>query len=215
MSRPSITSTVAEARRAERAYDTLARVYDAFFDWALAPGRQRAIARLNPVSGESILEVGVGTGLSLPSYPEGCRVTGIDISAPMLERARERLRASRRDDVRLHIMDAHDLQFGDASFDAVFVPYVVSVVPDPRRVMIEVARVLRPGGRAVVVNHFRSDHPLLRTAERLATPASWWLGFRLDLPIEAVTGVPGLDCVHRERVNLLGLWRVLEFRRLD
>jgi phosphatidylethanolamine/phosphatidyl-N-methylethanolamine N-methyltransferase len=213
MARPQITATLEEARRAERAYDSLARVYDAFFDWALAPGRRRAIARLQPATGERVLEVGVGTGLSLPLYPAGCRVTGIDISEPMLERARERAGASGRADVSLRIMDAHALQFDDRSFDAVIVPYVVSVVPDPPRVMAEVARVVRPGGRVVVVNHFRSDLGLVRAIERMATPASWWLGFRLDLPLEAVTDVAGLTFVHQERVNLLGLWRVLEFRK--
>jgi len=204
-----------DSRRVERVYSTLARFYDAGFDWALGPGRRRAIARLPLGPGDRVLEVGVGTGLSIPHYPPDCRLTGIDISEPMLEQARERAESLGRGRVELGLMDARDLAFPAESFDCVLAPYVISVVPEPERVMREITRVCRRGGTVVVVNHFGSRSTPLRVAERWITPASQWIGFRLDLPMASVTATPGLRCMRSERVNLFGLWHLLEFRRDD
>lgn len=215
MSRTTSAEQVQHAsRRVERVYGVLARVYDDFFDWSLGPGRRYAVARLDARSGESILEVGVGTGLSLPLYPRDCRVSGIDISEPMLERARARADAMGRDDVRLERMDARKLRFPDGHFDKVLAPYVISVVPDPASVMAEMTRVCRPGGRVLVVNKFQSGFPPLAALERSLTPLSTWIGFRMDLPVEAVTSTPGLTLLRWSRVNLLGLWTLLEFERV-
>ena len=200
-------------RRTQRVYSVLARVYDDFFDWALSPGRLRAVEKLPARPGERILEVGVGTGLSLSLDPAGCPVTGIDISEPMLEGARARLDALGRDGVVLRRMDAHELKFPDASFDHVGAPYVISVVAEPQKVMREIRRVCRPGGTILIVNHFLSENFLLGAAERLLTPASQWLGFRMDVPVSIALGVPGLTLQGMERVNLFGLWRLLTFRR--
>src|SRR6185369_8784830 len=115
----------------------------------------------------------------------------------------------------LRRMDARTLEFADASFDHVFAPYVISVVPEPERVLAEMRRVCKPGGTIVVVNHFRSPGWLLGFFERLLTPASQWIGFRMDLPLDVVQQAPGLELVHVERVNLLGLWRLLVLRRAD
>jgi phosphatidylethanolamine/phosphatidyl-N-methylethanolamine N-methyltransferase len=202
-----------ESRRVERVYAALSRVYDGCFDWALGPGRREAVRRLPVAPGDSILEVGVGTGLSLPFYPRDCHVTGIDISEPMLDQARERALDTELRSIDLRRMDARRLAFADASFDHVLAPYVISVVPEPAQVMREIARVVRPGGTVIVVNHFGSRQAPLKQVERLLTPASQWIGFRLDLPIETVTEAPGLDVVRVERVNLLGLWRLVELRR--
>ena len=202
-----------ESRRVQRVYAVLARVYDAAFDWALGPGRRRAISRLPVDEGDRVLEVGVGTGLSLPYYPERIRVTGIDISEPMLEQARERAEALGRGRVVLEQMDARALKFADESFDCIFAPYVISVVPEPERVMAEIRRVCRPGGRVVVVNHFHGSNWLLRLGERVFTPLSQWIGFRMDLPVEVVTRAPGFRVEHQERVNLFGLWRLIILRR--
>lgn len=203
-----------DSRRVHRVYEVLARVYDDCFDWALGPGRRHAVSRLPICAGDRVLEVGVGTGLSLPYYPDGCDVTGIDISAAMLDRAQDRLESIGRGNVDLRLMDARDLKYPDATFDHVLAPYVISVVPEPARVMSEIARVCRPGGTAIIVNHFRHSSPFLGGIERLLTPASQWIGFRLDLPIETVTGVAGFSVSRVERVNLLGLWRSIELRRL-
>jgi phosphatidylethanolamine/phosphatidyl-N-methylethanolamine N-methyltransferase len=203
-----------QSRRVERVYSVLARVYDEFFDWALGPGRRRAVGRLHPRPDQRVLEIGVGTGLSLPHYPPGCHVTGIDISEAMLERARARLEAMARSRVELYRMDARSLAFPDASFDHVIAPYVMSVVPDPERVMSQVVRVCRPGGTIVVLNRFLSSNPLLHWVERALTPATQWLGFRMDLPFERITGAPGVRVVHQEHVNILGLWRLVELERV-
>jgi phosphatidylethanolamine/phosphatidyl-N-methylethanolamine N-methyltransferase len=214
MSRSLSAEHVADAsRRVEKVYGVLATVYDGFFDWALGPGRRRAVARLAVAPGERVLEVGVGTGLSLPQYPAGCEVVGIDISEPMLERARTRLSGLARADVRLERMDARAIGFPDAHFDKVLAPFVISVVPDPDRVLAEMVRICRPGGTIIVVNKFQSASRVLAAFERLATPLSTWVGFRLDLPVETVTRTAGVRLVHQERVNLFGLWRLLEFRR--
>ena len=202
-----------ESRRVRRVYELLAGVYDAGFDWALGPGRRRAVGLLPIAPGQRVLEVGVGTGLSLPYYPGGCHITGIDISAAMLEQAQERVEALGRLDVDLRLMDATALSYPDATFDHVLAPYVISVVPEPRRVMAEIARVCRPGGLVVVINRFRSDHRLLRAIERALTPATQWIGFRLDLPLEAVTETEGLILERLRRVNLFGRWHLLELRR--
>jgi phosphatidylethanolamine/phosphatidyl-N-methylethanolamine N-methyltransferase len=215
MSRAGSAENVADAsRRVVKVYGVLARVYDDFFDWALGPGRRFAVSQLMPRAGERILEVGVGTGLSLPLYPAGCDVVGIDISEPMLDRARTRLEGLERASVLLEHMDARKIAYGDGHFDKVLAPYVISVVPDPAKAMAEIVRVCRPGGTVIVVNHFQSAFPPVALVEHLLTPLSTWVGFRMDLPVVAVTRTPGLKLVGAKRVNLFGLWQMLEFRRL-
>jgi phosphatidylethanolamine/phosphatidyl-N-methylethanolamine N-methyltransferase len=110
-------------------------------------------------------------------------------------------------------MDARDLTFPDGIFDHVLAPYVISVVPEPARVMAEIARVCKPDGTVVVVNHFLSENRLLRLMERASTPASRWIGFRLDLPISVVRETPGLETTEVRQVNMFGLWRLLLMRR--
>jgi phosphatidylethanolamine/phosphatidyl-N-methylethanolamine N-methyltransferase len=217
MARSSIEDRVElDARRVERVYGVLARIYDGAFDWALGPGRRRAVAALSVRAGDRILEVGVGTGLSLPDYPADCHLTGIDISEAMLDRARERAEEVGRRDVDLRKMDAASLSYPDATFDHVLAPYVISVVPEPAKVMAEICRVCKPGGTVIVVNHFHAERRgLLRWGESLLTPASQWIGFRLDEPLESVTRAGGLETVRIESVNLFGLWRLVELRRRD
>ena len=214
MTRSLSAEQVAEAsRRVERVYGVLARVYDGFFDWALGPGRRHAVSRLPIEPGDRVLEVGVGTGLSLPLYPRESRVTGIDISEAMMRRARMRVEELGWSNLELRKMDARSLLFPDECFDHVLAPYVISVVPEPSRVMGEMRRVCKVGGTVLVVNHFGSSHRLIHGVERFVTPMTEWLGFRMDLPIEMVTGTPGLEVTRIERVNLLGLWRLVELRR--
>ncbi|ANM32043.1 hypothetical protein ABI59_02785 [Acidobacteria bacterium Mor1] len=193
----------------------MARVYDGFFDWALGPGRRHSVARLPVEDGDRVLEVGVGTGLSLPLYPDHARITGIDISDPMLEKARDRARGLPQGPERVQLlqMDARRLDFPDDSFDHVLAPYVLSVVPDPEVVMSEMVRVCRPGGTVMVTNHFLSRSPLLGFVEKRFTPLSQWIGFRLDLPIERVTETSGLQVEQVDRVNMFGLWRMVLARK--
>jgi phosphatidylethanolamine/phosphatidyl-N-methylethanolamine N-methyltransferase len=216
MSRYTTTDQVAvESRRVEKVYSTMARVYDGFFDWALGPGRRLAVARLPLRPGNRVLEVGVGTGLSLPLYPAGIHLTGIDISEAMLEQARLRRDSVGLINVDLRRMDAMSLSFGDETFDHVLAPYLISVVPEPLRVMAEMRRVCKPGGTVVVVNHFLSPNPILGSLERAFTPLSRWIGFRMDLPLDEIVPMSGLEVQSVQRVNLLGMWRLLVMRRID
>ncbi len=208
-------SAIHESHQVERVYAALARVYDGFFDWALRPGRREAVVSLPLRPGDRVLEVGVGTGLSLPVYPRECKVTGVDISEAMLERARRRLKQlGRVDGVELLRMDAHRLEFEDEQFDHVLAPYVISVVADPARVMQEMRRVCRQGGTLSVVNHFGSSWKPLAWAGRQLTPLTRWVGFRLGVPIETVTSTPGLELLSVRRVNLCGMWRLIQLRRV-
>jgi len=163
----ALSVTVVENDFVEGVYDKLAKVYDLTFGPTLHPGRLQAIQRMGIQPGERVLEVGVGTGINLSLYPKNCSVTGIDFSGSMLEIARER--AARKDirNVRLLQMDAADLKFAEDSFDIVYAPYLISVVPDPVKVAREMRRVCRPGGRIILLNHFLSPNPILSRLERL------------------------------------------------
>src|SRR5262245_24604338 len=138
----------------EAIYHRLAPVYDLIYGVTLEHGRRRAMSALAPRAGESILEIGVGTGLSAVEYPSGCRIVAIDVSAPMIERARTRLARRGITHVALCRMDAANLAFGDGQFDAVYAPYVMNVVRDPVAVARELRRVCRAPGRLVLLNHF-------------------------------------------------------------
>src|SRR4051794_10063156 len=142
----ALSGTAVENDFVEAVYDKLAKVYDLAFGPTLHPGRLRALARMNIQPGEQVLEVGVGTGINLSIYPANCSVTGIDFNQAMLEKARERVAEGNIGNVRLLQMDAADLKFADGTFDVVYAPYLVSVVPDPVKVANEMRRVCRPGG---------------------------------------------------------------------
>jgi phosphatidylethanolamine/phosphatidyl-N-methylethanolamine N-methyltransferase len=193
----------------EGVYDKLAKVYDLTFGPTLHPGRLQAIQRMGVQPGERVLEVGVGTGINLSLYPKHCSVTGIDFSGSMLEKARER--AARKDirNVRLLQMDAGDLKFADGSFDIVYAPYLISVVPDPVKVAQEMHRVCRSGGRIIFLNHFLSPNALLSRAERLISPYTIHIGFKADLDLPAFLAQADLQPVSIEKVNVPRLWSLV------
>ena len=192
----------------EGVYDKLAKVYDLFFGPTLHPGRLQAIKRMNIQPGERVLEVGVGTGINLDLYPRDAAITGIDYTASMLEKARER--AARLDGpVRLLQMDAADLRFADDAFDIVYAPYLISVVPDPVKVAQEMRRVCRPGGRIIFLNHFLSPNPLLSRVERLISPATIHIGFKSDLDLPAFLAQAELAPVSIEKVNWPKIWSLV------
>src|SRR4051812_20547934 len=161
-------------------YEKLASVYDFTFGPTLHAGRVQAIQRMGIKAGDRVLEVGVGTGINASLYPEACVVTGIDLSEPMLEKARERVIRKGLTNIRLLAMDAADLKFPDNSFDIVYAPYVISVVPDPVGVVREMRRVCRPGGRLVILNHFRGTNRLGAWLDRVISPLTVHIGFKSD-----------------------------------
>jgi phosphatidylethanolamine/phosphatidyl-N-methylethanolamine N-methyltransferase len=200
-----------EAIRA--AYRRYARIYDAVFGPILHPGRKQIINALNCKPGDTVLEVGVGTGLSLPLYPDDVEITGIDISTEMLEKARARVDEDGLSQVQAVLeMDAENLRFPDSSFDKVIAMYVVSVVSDPSRVVEEMRRVCKPGGEIFIVNHFRVRNPIIRVIEGLLSPLAKLVGFHSDLVLEDLLEKTRLDVVETRSVNLFGYWKVLRCR---
>lgn len=197
----------------ERAYRRYARGYDRYFGAVLEPGRRAVVERMHCRAGERILELGVGTGLSLPLYPPGTEVVGIDISPEMLERARVRVARENLAQVTgLARMDGERMAFADDSFDKVVAMYVVSVVPDPVRLVDEMRRVCRPGGELFIVNHFLHGNPAVAFLERAAAPLSNLLGFHPNVCLKNLIARTRLKVEERARVNALGLWTLLRAR---
>lgn len=192
-------------------YKRWAPVYDSVFGRLLQEGRLRAAAHATARGGE-VLEVGVGTGLALPLYGPGVRITGIDFSAEMLTRAEEKVRERRMGNVTLRQMDAQALDFPDASFDTVSAMHVLSVVPDAEKALSEIARVCRPGAHVLITNHFAAEKGALKLAERLIQPLKHHLGWQADFPIARVLGDPRLRMAECRPLPPLGVmtWLVLE-----
>ena len=205
----ALSVTAVENDFVNRVYEKLAKVYDVVFGPSLHPGRLVAIERMGIKAGDRVLEVGVGTGINATLYPSQCQVTGIDLSASMLEKARERVQRKGIRNVRLQEMDAAKLTFADDSFDIVYAPYLVSVVPDPVQVASEMRRVCRPGGRIIILNHFRSANPLLSYVERLISPFTVHIGFKSDLDLPAFLAQATLHPVSIEKVNFPKIWSLV------
>jgi phosphatidylethanolamine/phosphatidyl-N-methylethanolamine N-methyltransferase len=205
----ALSVAVVENDFVERVYENIAWAYDAFFGPTLHPGRVQAIQRMAIGPRDRVLEVGVGTGINAALYPRSCSVTGIDFSGSMLEKARDRMARKGIRNMRLFEMDAADLKFPDDTFDIVYAPYVISVVPDPVAVVREMQRVCRPGGRVIVLNHFRSPHRPLAAIERAISPFTVHIGFKSDLDLPAFIAQANLRPVSIEKVNLLGLWSLI------
>jgi phosphatidylethanolamine/phosphatidyl-N-methylethanolamine N-methyltransferase len=189
-------------------YQRLAPVYDLIYGATLEPGRRQAMTRLAPAVGERILEIGVGTGLSAVSYRRRCRVFAIDTSQAMLEQARLRFARRRVEHVTLCLMDATHLGFPDETFDAVYAPYVINVVPDPIAVAREMLRVCRPSGRLVLLNHFR-DRRRSWLSDLLGRAASRAGGVNWRMDLHEFLRESGLVARSVERVNLSGVSSVV------
>jgi phosphatidylethanolamine/phosphatidyl-N-methylethanolamine N-methyltransferase len=185
--RPALPQTALDADAVRAAYRRWAGVYDAVFGGVSAWGRRRAAAEVNRLPGRDVLEVGVGTGLALPHYHPQKRITGIDLSADMLLRARSRVAGGRLPGVQdLLEMDAEATSFADDSFDIAVAMFVASVVPNPRKLMAELRRVVRPGGHILLVNHFAAENGPRWWLERAMAPASRALGWHPDFAMDAL-----------------------------
>jgi phosphatidylethanolamine/phosphatidyl-N-methylethanolamine N-methyltransferase len=193
----------------DRLYAKLAPVYDLMFGKLLQPGRRAAVERMDLRPGMSVLEVGVGTGIDLSLYPPESRVTGIDLSSAMLEKARARVVHQRLSHVRLHEMDAAHLTFTDDSFDVVYAPYVISVVPNAAQVAREMRRVCRAGGTILILNHFRSANPFLASVERAIAPVTLRVGFKSDLDLVELLLESRLEPRAIEKVNVPRIWSLV------
>lgn len=202
-----------EATAVSRSYARWAPIYDRTFGAVTGRGRRRAAAYIN-ARGGSVLEVGVGTGLALGTYDRNVAVTGIDFSAEMLEKAREKVNGLRLSQVReLRQMDARHLDFPDNSFDTVAAMHVVSVVPEPELVMAEMARVTKPGGEIVIVNHFARGKGVLAAIERLTAPLENLLGWHSDFGKDRILGQPSLEIVEERAFPPFGMMTFMVLRK--
>jgi phosphatidylethanolamine/phosphatidyl-N-methylethanolamine N-methyltransferase len=198
---------------ATRAYARMAGIYDTIFGSVLWAGRVEAHRALPLAPGSSVLEVGIGTALTAPLYPSHCPVTGIDLSAPMLEKARTRVSALDARHIRLLQMDAMNLRFPDESFDVVYAAYVISTVPDAHAVLSEMRRVCRRGGYVVLLNHFLSRNGAIAWFERMISPLTMLIGFRTDVHLGHLLGRSGLQLTSIKKVNTPPLWSLVTCRR--
>lgn len=198
----------------DKSYRRWAPVYDRTFGLITRPGRMKAVDHVNTRRG-TVLEVGVGTGLSLPDYAGHLEVTGIDFSHEMLAKAQAKVAEEKLTHVKeLRQMDARALDFPDASFDTVVAMYLVSVVPEPEKVVAEMARVCKPGGEVVIVNHFARETGMLSVVERGFAPFANLLGWHSDFSMERILGPENLEVTEKVIYPPLGLFTFLTMRRV-
>jgi phosphatidylethanolamine/phosphatidyl-N-methylethanolamine N-methyltransferase len=216
MKKPHIKAPMSHAG-VTKTYDRWAPVYDLVFGTVFEKARRSAIAACEDVGGR-VLEVGIGTGISLPYYSDRCRIVGVDISEAMLEVARQRVETLRMTNVeQLAIMDVQNLAFDDGTFDVVTAQYVVNTVPDPEAALDEFMRVLRPGGELIVVNRVGAEKGPRLKVEKMLEPVVERLGWRSDFPwgrFERWMAKNG-DATLAERRPLppLGHFALLRFRK--
>lgn len=202
----------------EAAYASWAPIYDRWFTLVMKPGRKAAAEAVNRLGGR-VLDVGVGTGLELPMFSAGVRISGIDLSEPMLQIARKRVADLRLSNVEeLRVMDAMNLEYADDSFDGAVAPYVITTVPDPVRTMDEMARVVRPGGEIIIVNHIGAESGPIAMIERFMEKRAERLGWRPQFPWEIIgdwiKSRPGLELIERRKLNPLGLFTLARIRKV-
>ena len=208
-----------ESRVMENAYAHWAPIYDALCGPIFLNGR-RAAAQAARECGGQILEIGVGTGLSFDDYDSSTEITGIDISEPMIARARIRAASGRYPFVKgLAVMDAHKLRFDDASFDCVVGQFVITLVQDPERVLSECARVVKPGGQIILVNHLYSERGLAAAVERLLAQKARGFGLRPEFPFARLADWAashgGAELIERRKVKPFGVYTLVRFRRVE
>jgi phosphatidylethanolamine/phosphatidyl-N-methylethanolamine N-methyltransferase len=196
-------------------YRRWAPVYDHTFGRISTEGRKHTVEVINTRRGAGrVLEVGVGTGLALADYARGLNVVGIDLSPEMLDRARERVASEELDHVSgLYEMDAGNLTFPDHSFDVVTAMFVMTVVPEPERVMRELARVTKPGGEVLLVNHFSQTEGVRGWVERRLAPFAEILGWRPVFEVSRVMVCDDLELAERTPLRPWGIFTLVRFRK--
>ena len=212
-----MTAPVLSHEDVNDAYSRWAPFYDAAFAWVMRPGRVATAALLNQTGGR-VLDVGVGTGLELPMFGPTVKVTGIDLCEPMLNIARKRVETHNLGNVEdLLVMDAMDLKFPDASFDAVIGPYVLTVVPEPERTLDEMARVVKPGGEIILSNHIGAESGPVAVFESWLGKRSASLGWRPQFPWSIVTNWldrrPDIEFIERRPLDKIGLFTLIRMKR--
>ena len=205
----ALSVTVVETDFVHHVYEKISTVYDLTFGPTLHPGRLVAIKRMGIKPGDRLLEVGVGTGINAALYPGHCDVTGIDLSRSMLDKANERVARKGLSNIELIEMNAESLAFPDNSFDIVYAPYVISVVPEPVKVVCEMRRVCKPGGKLIVLNHFRSSNRVLSRLEQAISPLTVHIGFKSDLDLPGFIAQAELEPESIEKVSFPRIWSLV------
>jgi len=204
----------------EQAYDRWAPIYDLVFGGVFSKGRDAAIQATNKIGGR-VLEVGVGTGISLPLYSPSLRIFGTDISEAMLKKAKQRVIEGRLRNIEgLSVMDAEKLEFPDNSFDVVMAQYVVTAVPNPEAALDEFARVVRPGGELIILTRVSADAGMRRFIERQLQPVVTRLGFRTaefawSRYTRWLASAKGMELVERRLIPPLGHFSLIRFRKTE
>lgn len=193
----------------EKLYNRYSSFYDLIWGKVFHSGREKIPDLLPFEKDDHVLEVGIGTGLSIPFVPAHVRLTGIDLSQNMLDEAAKRLQGMRRKNVELIKMDATNLDFPDNTFDHVLAAYFISTVPDPVRVVEEMKRVCKPGGVIVFLNHFQSDNRWIAAFDRLISPLTYRLGFYFDLNLPRLLKATNLVVDSKEKIDPLAIWKAI------
>ena len=194
-------------------YSEFAPLYDRVFGKIFYNRLERVIEDLDIPPGAQVLEVGAGTGTSFPAYPTHCHVTGVDLAPDMLARARQKISENHWSHLKVMEMNALDLKFPDNTFDFVMAFHVVTVVPDPVRMIAEAKRVCKPSGKIVIVNHFTSDVPVLGSLTKAIDPLTRWLGWRTDLQLKPFIAATGLTIEKLYKTNKPSLYTVVLARK--
>lgn len=193
-------------------YRRWARVYDAVFGAVLEDGRRKLLAQVAQIKPTTLLEMGVGTGLLLPKYPRDTTVVGVDISEDMLVLAQQKIAEHGLAQTSVQLDDCEHLSFADRSFDCVVLPYILSVTPNPRALIDEALRVVKPEGHVIIANHF-SGSKTWAALEKIAAPVAAKIGFRSSFSYAEHIEATPLNVMTVERANLLGLSKVVTARR--
>lgn len=196
-----------------RIYSDLAGVYDHVFTRVFARRIDQVVKGLRLAPGAKVLEVGIGTGLSVEAYPRNVEVIGIDLSQDMLDRAAQKMDPDRHGHIHLQQGDALNLAFPDESFDVVTAFHVITVVPDPKRMLAEMVRVCRPGGRIVIINHFSSERALIRFVVDRVDPITRYLGWSTRLRLQDVLDRGVLVLEKRYKTKPWSLFTIVEARK--
>jgi phosphatidylethanolamine/phosphatidyl-N-methylethanolamine N-methyltransferase len=190
-------------------YDFHSRFYDATFGRLVRKRIARAISHMNIADGELVLDLGIGTGASLPFYPQQGRVIGIDLSSGMLRQARKKIDERGMTGAHVFQADALRLPFADDTFDHVFISHVISVVSDPYKLVVEAQRVAKPNARIVIVNHFQSTNRFLALIEKWLCPLCTKLGWRSDLALQDLIRRTGVSVDYRYKLDSIDLWETV------
>ncbi len=190
-------------------YTKYSSVYDKVFSHFFFPRIKIGIAKSSIKQGDRVIEVGIGTGISLPLYPDGCNIVGIDVTRKMLEKAREKKERQNLKNVHLLEMDAENMTFNDDSFDHAVAAFVVTVVPNPEKMVAEMKRVTKNNGNIVILNHFCSRNPFFSRMEKVFSPLCEKWGWRSDISLDLLSNHCNLHIDEVLKKNKLDPWSII------